>query len=152
ISALLCGIAPAIQSTRAELVNGLKSGEGDTPGRKRLWGRNALVIAQVSMSLLLLTASFLMARSFQRSMMESSGFRKDHLLMAGFDPRLMQYDATQTKEFYKLLAERLRETPGVQSVALTQNVPLGADGSQDFDSVAFVPEGFQMPRDRETFN
>jgi len=151
VSALLCGIAPAVQSTRTNLVNGLKSTEVDGPGRKRLWGRNALVVAQVAMSLLLLTASFLMARSFEHSLREGTGFAKDHLLMAEIDPRLMQYNATQTKQFYKQMAERLRETPGVESEALAQNVPLGADGSQDFESVAFVPEGFQMPRDRDNF-
>jgi predicted permease len=151
VSALLCGIAPAVQSTRTDVVNGLKSTEVDAPGRKRMWGRNALVVAQVAMSLLLLTASFLMARSFQHSLLEGTGFAKDHLLMAEIDPRLMQYNATQTKQFYKQMAERLRQTPGVESEALTQNVPLGADGSQDFESVAFVPEGFQMPRDRDNF-
>jgi putative ABC transport system permease protein len=148
-SALLCGVAPAIQSTRTDLVKGLKSAEVDAPGRKRLWGRNTLVVAQVSLSLMLLTASFLMMRGFQQSLFEGTGFQKDHLLMTSFDPRLMQYTATQTSQFYKLLAERARETPGVHSAALTQNVPLGADGMQDFEAVAFVPEGFQMPRDRE---
>jgi hypothetical protein len=82
-------------------------------------------------------------------LLEGTGFAKDHLLMASFDPRLVQYNATQTQQFYKLLAERVRETPGVQSEALTQNIPLGID---DFDGVAFVPDGFQMPRDRENFN
>lgn len=47
LSALLCGLAPALQSTRTDLVNGLKSADMDVPGRKRLWGRNALVVAQV---------------------------------------------------------------------------------------------------------
>jgi len=149
LSALLCGLAPALQSTRADLVNGLKSADVDVPGRKRLWGRNFLVVAQVSTSLMLLTASFLMVRGFQHTLLEGTGFAKDHLLMTSFDPRLMQYNAAQTKQFYKLLAERVREAPGVQSEALTQNVPLGQD---DFDGVAFVPDGFQMPRDRENFN
>src|SRR6202521_227111 len=149
LSALLCGLAPALQSTRADLVNGLKSADVDVPGRKRLWGRNFLVVAQVSTSLMLLTASFLMVRGFQHSLMGDTGFAKDHLLMTSFDPRLMQYNAAQTKQFYKLLAERVREAPGVQSEALTQNVPLGQD---DFDGVAFVPDAFQMPRDRENFN
>jgi len=149
LSALLCGLAPALQSTRVDLVNALKSADVDVPGRKRLWGRNVLVVAQVSMSLMLLTASFLMARGFQHSLMEGTGFRKDHLLMTSFDPRLMQYNAVQTQQFYKLLSERMRETPGVQSEALTQNVPLGND---DFDGVAFVPDGFQMPPDRANFN
>jgi predicted permease len=149
LSALLCGLAPALQSTRVDLVNALKSADMDVPGRKRLWGRNMLVVAQVSMSLMLLTASFLMARGFQHTLMEDTGFTKDHLLMTRFDPRLIQYNAAQTQQFYKLLAERMRETPGVQSEALTQNIPLGVD---DFDGVAFVPDGFQMPPDRANFN
>jgi macrolide transport system ATP-binding/permease protein len=149
LSALLCGLVPALQSTRVDLVNGLKSADVDVPGRKRLWGRNVLVVAQVSASLMLLTASFLMVRGFQHSLLERTGFAKDHLLMVSFDPRLMQYNAAQTKQFYKLLAERVRVAPGVASEALTQNIPLGTD---DFDGIAFVPEGFQMPRDRENFN
>jgi predicted permease len=148
LSALLCGLAPALQSTRADLVNGLKSADVDVPGRKRLWGRNVLVVAQVSTSLMLLTASFLMVRGFQHSLREGTGFAKDHLLMTSFDPRLVQYDAAQTQRFYKLLAQRVRIAPGVQSEALTQNIPLGTD---DFDGLAFVPEDFQMPRDRENF-
>jgi predicted permease len=82
-------------------------------------------------------------------LLEGTGFTKDHLLMTSFDPRLMQYNAAQTQQFYKLLAERVREAPGVAGEALTQNVPLGEDG---FDGFAFVPEGFQMPRDRENFS
>jgi macrolide transport system ATP-binding/permease protein len=149
VSALLCGLVPALQSTRADLVNGLKSADVDVPGRKRLWGRNVLVVAQVSTSLMLLTASFLMVRGFQNTLRENTGFAKDHLLMTSFDPRLVQYDAAQTQRFYKLLAERVRVAPGVQSEALTQNIPLGTD---DFDGVNFVPDGFQMPRDRDNFN
>jgi len=148
LSAFLCGLAPALQSTRVDLVNALKSADADVPGRKRLWGRNMLVVAQVAMSLMLLTASFLMARGFQHDLLVGTGFTKDHLLMANFDPRLIQYNATQTQQFYKLLAERMRETPGVQSEALTQNIPLGTD---DFDGLTFVPDGFTMPPDRANF-
>jgi predicted permease len=149
LCALLCGLAPALQSTRVDLVNALKSADVDLPGRKRLWGRNLLVVAQVAMSLMLLTASFLMARGFQHDVMQDSNFTKDHLLMTTFDPRLIQYNATQTQQFYKLLAERMRGTPGVQSAALTQNVPMG---QTDFDGVTFVPDGFQMPPDRANFS
>ena len=148
LSALVCGLAPALQSTRTDLVNGLKSADVDVPGRNRLWGRNVLVVAQVSTSLMLLTAAFLMARSFQRAVLEGTGFAKDHLLMTIFDPRIVQYNAGQAKQFYKVLTDRVRQTPGVQSAALLHNVPLGQDG---FDAMAFVPEGFQMPHDRENF-
>jgi predicted permease len=149
VSALLCGLVPALQSTRVDLANGLKAADVDVPGRKRLWARNVLVVAQVSTSLMLLMASFLMVRGFQHDMLEGTGFARDHLLMTTFDPRLVQYNAAKTQQFYKLLAERVREAPGVESEALTQNIPLGEDG---FDGIAFVPDDFQMPRDRESFN
>ena len=148
LSALFCGLAPALQSTRTDLVNGLKAADVDLPGRKRLWGRNALVVAQVAMSLMLLAASFLMFRGFQHSLLGGLGFAKDNLLMVRFDPRLLQYDEGQTSRFYKLLAERVRDTMAVESAGLTKNPPLALD---DFDRVAFVPDGFQMPRDRENF-
>jgi predicted permease len=149
LSALLCGLVPALQSTRVDLVKGLKSADVDLPGRKGMWGRNALVVAQVSTSLMLLTAAFLMVRGFQQNAIGGLGFPKDHLLMTSFDPRLVQYNPAQTQQFYKLLAERMRQAPGVQGEALTQNIPLGLDG---FDPFAFVPDGFEMPRDQENFN
>ena len=148
LSAVFCGLAPALQSTRADLVKGLKAADVDEPGRKRLRGRNALVVAQVAMSLMLLAASFLMFRGFQNSLREGIGFAKDHLLMARFDPRLVQYNTAQTHQFYKLLAGRVREALGVERAALTQNPPLSLD---NFGGIAFVPDGFQMPRDRENF-
>ena len=151
LSAIACGLAPALQSTRADLVNGLKSIEADAATgirRRQLWGRNALVVAQVSLSLLLLTASAVVTRGFHNSIASPTGFAKDHLLLARFDPRLVQYDRAQTQQFYKLLAERARVTPGVQSAGLTLNPPLGLSA---FDRLAFVPDGFQLPRDRENF-
>src|SRR5262249_19935080 len=60
----------------------------------------------------------------------------------------VQYDAAQTRRFYELLRERARSIPGVRSVALTENPPLGLD---DLGVVSFVPDGFVMPRDRESF-
>lgn len=149
LSALLCGLAPALQSTRTDLVTGLKAAGVDLPGRQRLWGRNLLVVAQVSTSLMLLMASFLMLRGFQHGVSVGTSFAqdRDRLLMTGFDPRLAQYNEAQTHQFYKLLAERVRLAPGVQSAALTKSVPLGGS----FDGVDFVPDGFEMPRDRENF-
>jgi predicted permease len=147
-SALICGLVPALQSSKTDLVQGLKAADVDAPGRKRLWGRSTLVVAQVAMSLMLLTASFLMVRGFQNTLLDGMDFSKDHLLMTSFDPRLMQYDSVQTKQFFKVLKDRVRQAPGVENATLTQNVPMGRD---DFDALAFVPDGFQMPRDRESF-
>jgi len=148
LSALLCGLAPALQSISADLVNGLKAADVDVPGRKRLWGRNVLVVAQVSISLMLLMAAFLMVRGFHRSLAEGTPFLKDRLLLVRFDPRLVQYNEAQTQQFYKHLTERVRMAPGVQGAALTQNPPLALE---KFGAVSFVPDGFEMPRDRENF-
>ena len=89
-----------------------------------------------------------MMRGFHNGVAAATGFAKDHLLMARFDPRLVQYSAAQTQQFYKLLADRARTMPGVQGAGLTQNPPLGLG---DFGRIAFVPDVFVMPRDRENF-
>ncbi len=148
LSALLCGMAPALQSTRADLVSGLKAADADLPGRKHLWGRNLLVVTQVAASLMLLMAAFLAVRGFKRSVAEGTPFLKDRLLLVRFDPRLVQYNEAQTQQFYKHLTERVRVAPGVQGAALTQNPPLALER---FDALSFVPDGFEMPRDRENF-
>lgn len=147
MSALACGLAPALQSSRGNLVNGLKTADVDMPGR-RLWGRNALVVAQVAMSLMLLTAAFLMFRGFEQSSQQATGFAKDNLLLIRFDPRLVQYDADRIDRFYKVLTQRVRAMPGVRGAGLMQNPPLGLGA---FGSLAFVPDGYDMPRDRQHF-
>jgi macrolide transport system ATP-binding/permease protein len=153
LSALACGLAPALQSTRTNLVRGLKSSEADeaATGRRRLWGRSALVVAQIAMSLMLLAAAFLMYRGFHNTLLDRMTVgqeARDHVLMTRFDPRLVQYDGEQTRRFYRLLGERARQIPGVRSAAFTQDPPLALD---DPGVAAFVPDGFAIPRDREAF-
>ncbi|HEV8117552.1 MAG TPA: ADOP family duplicated permease, partial [Thermoanaerobaculia bacterium] len=149
VSAIFCGLAPALQSTRTNLVQGLKSADGEDSGRRRLWGRNGLVIAQVAMSLMLLAAAFLMARGFHASLVKGTGFSKDRLLMVRFDTRLAQYTPAQTRQFYEKLAERVKDLPAVQAAAYSKNPPLVLENP---DMLAFVPEGFTMPRERESFS
>ncbi len=146
--AFLCGLAPALQSSRADLVSGLKTGGAGGPGRKRLWGRNLLVVAQVATCMMLLAASFLVSRSFRNLTVGGLGYPTDNLLMVRLDPRLVQYDAAQTQHFYEQLLERVKSAPGVRSAGLTQNPPLGLGR---FAVLAFVPDAFEMPRDRESF-
>jgi predicted permease len=100
------------------------------------------------MSLMLLAVSFLMFRGFQHSLVGGTGFSTDRLLLVRFDPRLMQYDAARTQRFYEQLADRVRETLGIESAGFLQSPPLGLDA---FGALAFVPEGFAMPRDRVHF-
>ena len=153
LSALACGLAPALQSTRTNLVSGLKSSEADDVerGPRRLRGRSALVVAQIAISLMLLTAAFLMYRGFHNTLLDRMTIgpdARDHILMTRFDPRLVQYDAEQTRRFYRLLGERARQIAGVSRAALTQDPPLALD---DPGVVAFVPDGLVMPREREAF-
>ncbi len=148
VSAIVCGLTPALQATRTDLLAGLKAADVDEPGRRRMWGRNALVVVQVSTSLMLLAAAFLMYRGFQQEMTEGISYAKNRLLLARFDPRLVQYDAAHTQQFYDQLVERARGIPGVTSAALTENPPLILD---TFGVLAFVPDGIPMPRDRENF-
>jgi predicted permease len=152
VSAIVFGLAPALQCTRVDVVDGLKASDVELPGRKRLWGRNVLVISQVAASLMMLTAGLLVMRGFQHGLEEGVEFAvkaQDHVLVSSFDPRLLQYDAARTERFYEQLVERARQAPGVVSAGLTQNPPLGLEG---FEALAFVPEGAVMPADRETYN
>ncbi len=145
-SAVLFGLAPAIQSTRTSLVPALKSGNSSGSGkRRRLLGRNTLVIAQVAGSLLLLVCATQLYRATSYLLTEPPGFRTNHLLMVTFDPTLVRYTPAQTQEFFKRLAERARAIPGVKSAALTRMVPM----SNMFQGESVIPEGYQMPKDKD---
>ena len=144
-SAILFGLAPALQSTRADLVPALKAG-GAAPGkRRRFLGRNALVIAQVAGSLVLLVVATQAYRGAQRLLSSPAGFRTDHLLMASFNPALARDSTEQTKEFYRRLQEQARTLPGVKSSALAQAMPMVPASPV----IRVIPEGVPMPAGAE---
>ena len=144
-SAILFGLAPALQATRTDLVQSLKSGAEGVRKRRRFLGRNTLVIAQVSGSLLLLVCATQLFRATSYLLSSPAGFRTDHLLMTSFDPTLVRYTPAQTQIFYKRLEERTRALPGVKSAALARlpslsNYPVMR---------SVIPEGFQLPPEKE---
>lgn len=145
-SALLFGLAPAIQAARIDLVSALKSSDADSRGQKRLWGRNLLVIGQVAFSVVLLTVTAMMVRGVRAMLTGGVGFRHDHLLMMSFDPTLVRYTSAQTQQFYKQLVERAEPLPGVKSVALSNTIPMAPN--QGGDNI--IPEGYQLPKDKES--
>src|SRR5581483_8086581 len=57
------------------------------------------------------------------------GFRVDHVLTVGFDPRIAGYDLDRTQAFYRQLIERVRGLPGVAGAAMGEHVPLGIASS-----------------------
>lgn len=146
LSALLFGLIPAIRSAKVDLVPALKTGE--TSGwRRRTWGRSALVMAQVALSLVLLSAATIFVRSLNNVIRSNPGFRTDHLLMMSFDPSLLHYTPEKSRDFYRTVLERARQFAGVSDAALSLNVPF--DGA----SVAannIAPEGYQFPKGKES--
>jgi hypothetical protein len=146
VSVLLFGLVPAIQTSRADLVPALKSSEADNFGKHRVWGRNLLVVGQVSVSLVLLILTAMIFRGFQRQLLAGPGFRTDHLLLMSFDPTLMRYSDHQTQQFYKQVVERAAVLPGVKSAALTHLIPMAPN--QDGRNI--VPEGYQFPKGKDS--
>jgi predicted permease len=145
-SAILFGLAPALQSTQTDLISALKSGGGAAPGkRRRFLGRNALVMAQVSASLLLLVVATQAYRGARILLSSPAGFRTDHLLTASFNPTLARDSTEQTKEFYRRLQEQARTLPGVKSAALTQAMPMVPSSP----AIRVIPEGVQLPAGTE---
>ena len=112
------GVAPALTATRADLLEGLKSG-GPTgtsgPGRMR----EGLVVVELSAALLLLTGAGLLTRSLLNLLLVDPGFRAEHLLVAY--PQGRGRIARNSE-----VLDRLSALPGVASVALVGAPPLGA--------------------------
>jgi putative ABC transport system permease protein len=144
LTGVLCGLIPAFASIRTNVNDVLKEG-GRTGsaggGHARL--RSALVIAEIAVALVLLTASGLLLRSFEKMREVDPGYRPDHALTASYNLPGKNY-GTQAlvNAFDHELRRRLEQLPGVSSVALTSFVPgSGADGNQ-----AFVAEGYVTPK------
>jgi len=125
VTAVVFGLAPALQSTRTDLVTVLKEEAGSTTGggsRRRL--TSALVVAQVAVSLVLLIAAGLSLRSMANAHSINPGFDPRGVVQATYTPELRGYSAEQSEAFFMQLTERLRAMPGVESVTMASHVPL----------------------------
>jgi predicted permease len=147
LSALLCGLLPAIHAARADLTAVMKAGDAVDPRRRRRWGRTVLVCGQVAISVVLLAVALFMYRGFRAQLDSGPGYRTDHLLMMTLDTSLVRYSDTQSARFFQDVADRAREIPGVVSVAMAASIPM-ATGGQRFETL--VPEGFQFPVGKES--
>jgi predicted permease len=152
-SALLFGLVPALESTRPDLLTALKSGGAAPSKRRRFLGRNALVIAQVAGSLLLLVFATQIFRGASVLLSAPLGFRSNNVLTAGFNPTLARDSAEQTKEFYRQLLEQARTLAGVKSAALSAAIPMIQTAAQsqfaDLGATRVIPEGVQLPSGTE---
>src|SRR6202043_1209601 len=104
MTGVIAGLVPAIQGSRTNLADALKSGgrSGASEGHHRF--RNALVVAQVAVSLLLLACAGFFIRSLQNSAHVDMGFRVDHTLMMNVDLGLQGYTEERGQQFYKQLS------------------------------------------------
>jgi predicted permease len=149
-SAILSSLVPAWRATRTDLVSTLKSGTvSEGSGRFRLWGRSVLVCGQVALSLILLTITMFMYRTFQSQLDQGPGFRTDGMIFASFEPSLARYDDARTHTFYRTLRDRAQGLPGVTAVGLASTVPMRSD---NFQGRQIVPEGFQLEKGIESIN
>ncbi len=136
LSAILAGLAPALESSRLDLVAALRGTHGPSPGRmRRFGGRNALVLAQISLSIVLLIGAALFVASFRRSSLISPGFAADEVLTANLRIDLLRYTEARGKAFYEDVVERASALPGVDAVALARTVPLAGAGRRTSLSV-----------------
>jgi hypothetical protein len=145
-SAVIFGLVPAIQATRADLTAVMKASDTVTPGRRRRWGRAVLVGGQVAVSVVLLVVAMFMYRGFRQEIASGPGYRTDHLLMMSLDPGLVRYTGAQSEQFFRQVAERARSVPGVKTVAMTTSIPMSNDS---IGAVTIAPEGFQFPAGKD---
>jgi predicted permease len=127
LTGIVFGLAPALGATRMNLVESLKEGgqkSGSASNRPRL--RNALVVVQIGMALVLVITSGLLARTFLHLLNVDGGFRAEHVLTFELSLPSTRYpDRHRIAEFYQQALPQLRAIGGVESVAITEAVPMG---------------------------
>jgi predicted permease len=122
ITGVVFGLAPAIQSTKANLTNALKATRNrDRLSRPHL--RNLLVIGQVAVSLVLLIGAGLLVRGLQQGQSTDLGFDRKNLVVAALDLTAQGYDEARAATLNAQLFERLKDLPGIKSVSVVETAP-----------------------------
>jgi putative ABC transport system permease protein len=144
--ALLCSAFPVLRFAGRDLSPLLRDGgRSATGGRDRQRARQLLVVSQVALALVLLTASGLMARSFWSLRAVRPGFDASHALSFRVSLVGEKYRERQrVAQFYEQAIEKIGALPGVQAVGTTTKLPLLPDGGNQ--SVLFI-EGQEKPGD-----
>ncbi len=123
---VLCGLAPALRSSRPDLVSTLKGGSSDGRGG-RLGLRGVLVIGQVAVTLFLLVGAGLIVKSLLRSLAAPLGLEPGKVAVATFSLGEVRYTKAQSEAFYRDLLERLRARPEVEGAAVVTRSPLSVN-------------------------
>ena len=129
VTGLLFGLAPAWTASRHDPLSALKDeGTSATASLRKGRLRSAFVVAQVTLSLLLLVGAGLFLRSLRNATTIDPGFDPENLLITSVDLQLHGYDDAKGLAFYRDVADRLRALPGVEAVGLADGLPLSLGG------------------------
>ncbi|MDQ6894021.1 MAG: ABC transporter permease [Acidobacteriota bacterium] len=132
VTCVMFGLAPAIQATRTEPNEALKTGGRGIAGSGSRFGvRRALVVSQVSLSLVLLVGALLFVQTFRNLASLDAGFRRDRIVVAEFDFAPMRIPAGARVAFRREMVERIRTIPGVSAAASLLIVPVSGQGWND---------------------
>ena len=146
LTGVVFGLAPALHASTPNLNESLKEGgRGTTEGRSRRRLRSALIVSEIALALVLLVGAGLMTRSFLRLQQVDPGFKAERVVTALLSVPATKYpEGPQVVDFYHQLMERVRTVPGIESVALSSNVPLTSG-----PYLAFFVDGRPVPRPDE---
>jgi putative ABC transport system permease protein len=126
LTGMLFGLAPALQSSRSDVQDAIReTGRGTSGSRRQSRFRQALIVVEVALSVVLLAGAGLLFRSFLRLQSVNAGFVSEHVLTARLTPSGTNYvnDADYVK-FYKQVIEKVGAIPGVQDAGLINTLPL----------------------------
>jgi len=132
VTGLIMGLYPAWQSSCGDLVESLKeSGRSVSGSRSQHRFRRGLVSAQVALSMVLLAAAAMLVSSFIRLSNQATGFRSDHVWAGGISLMAARYPESSSRaNFVQRLVDELKASPGVESAATADAVPLSGNYSQ----------------------
>jgi len=129
LTGIVFGLAPALQASKADLQEALKEGGRGTAGGGRAWLRNTLVVAEVSLSLLLLIGASLFVRSFRNLQQANGGFETAQLMTMRYYLPNEQYPTPESKvQRSEDILRRVEALPGVQAAFASNLVPLSGGG------------------------
>ena len=143
---LVFGMVPAWAASRPMLSNALKGEDPFARPGRWLTMRNILIVGQIAMCVVLLTATGLFLRSLQQAANIDIGFRSNGILSLQVDPRVNGYTAERTVQFLAEIRQRVAALPGVTSVVATDSIPLnGGNRSDGFRALVKPNSGIMAP-------
>lgn len=124
ITGVAFGLVPAMRASRPDLVPALKADGNNEPRRRGLTLRDALVVVQVSVSIVLLVAGALLVRSLSAASQADLRYDADRISFVALAMEMNGYDGERSEAFFDVARARLEARPGVEGVALVSRVPL----------------------------